>query len=53
MAPTCQQPMWTRSLPPLINEVCGEKMKGVPGETEAVENDSEDMDVSVGNGSEG
>ena len=45
--------MWTHSLPPLINEVCGEKMEGVPGETEAVHNYSEDMDVSVGDGLEG
>ena len=45
--------MQTHSLPLSIDEVCGEKMEGVPGETEAVENYSEDMDVSVGDGSEG
>ena len=53
MAPSCQQPMQMCSLPPSINKVCGEKMEGVPRETEAVENYSGDMDVSVGDGSEG
>ena len=53
MAPACQQPMQMHSLSPSIDEVCREKMEGVPGETEVVENYSEDIDVSVGNGSEG